>query len=61
MLSKKLLRKRASLRDLYRLYQVVVTVPKVLRLLKELGSTTVENVILNPLTDTLTVSLNNAF
>lgn len=56
MLSKKLMRKRASLKDIYRLYQVVASVPKVIRLLEELGSSTVESVITNPMKDALNVS-----
>lgn len=55
MLSKKLMRKRASLRDLYRLYQVVSNVPKALRLLKDIGSTTIDSVLLNPIKDSLSV------
>lgn len=51
------MRKRASLKDIYRLYQVVVSVPKVVRLLEDLGSATVQNVIINPMKDALNVSI----
>lgn len=49
----KLLRKKASLQDIFRLYQVVVRMPKILRLLDTLENPTVRNIINDPMRDTL--------
>lgn len=57
MLGKKLLRKKATLQDIYRLYQVVIRMPKIIALLEDLECVTVNNVILNPMRDCLCVSL----
>lgn len=43
------MRKKASLQDLYRLYQVVVRIPKIVTILDDLLNSTVENVIVSPL------------
>lgn len=56
MLGKKLMRKRATLQDIYRLYQIVNRVPKIVALLEDLECVTVNNVILNPMKDVLCVS-----
>lgn len=56
MLAKKLLRKKASLQDIYRLYQVVIRVPKILALLSELENSTIENVLFKPIKDNVAVS-----
>lgn len=53
MLGKKLMRKRATLQDIYRLYQVIVRIPKILIILCDLGCSTVTNVICNPIIDAL--------
>lgn len=55
VLCKKLMRKKASLQDLYRLYQVVIRIPKIIAILTDLLNSTVENVIVSPLKDTLEV------
>ena len=55
MLTKKLLRKKASLQDIYRLYQVVVRIPKLTSILSELDNVTVKNVLLTPMKDVLEV------
>lgn len=53
VLTKRLMRKKASLPDIYRLYQVIVRVPKLITILSELGNTTIENVLTTPMKDTL--------
>lgn len=53
MLGKKLMRKRATLQDIYRLYQVVLRMPKMLSALQELDCVTVDSVICDPITDVL--------
>lgn len=50
---KKLLRKKASLQDIFRLYQVVLRMPKILRLLETLENSAVRNIITEPMKDTL--------
>lgn len=50
---KKLLRKKASLQDIFRLYQVVLRMPKVLRLLETLENPAVRNIISEPMKDSL--------
>lgn len=57
MLSKKLMRKRATLQDIYRLYQVVIRIPSVILTLRDLECVTVNNVICDPLKDVLSVSV----
>lgn len=58
MLGKKLQRKRATLQDIYRLYQVAVRSPKLLTVLRELGCVTIDKNICEPLNDNLEVSFN---
>lgn len=53
MLGKKLMRKRATLQDIYRLYQVVNRVPKTISLLQDLECPTVNSVICDPIKDIL--------
>lgn len=53
MLGKKLMRKRATLQDIYRLYQAIVRVPKIINALQELECVTVTNVICDPMRDIL--------
>lgn len=53
MLGKKLMRKRATLQDIYRLYQVVIRIPKILIILRELECPTVTSAIYSPIKDTL--------
>lgn len=53
ILIKKLLRKRASLQDIYRLYQVVLRIPIVLRLLESIENTAIRSIVLDPMKDTL--------
>lgn len=57
MLGKKLLRKRATLQDIYRLYQIVIRVPKILAILDELDCITIKNVLCDPMKDALSVSI----
>lgn len=57
MLGKKLMRKNATLQDIYRLYQVVIRVPKIVAALQELECVTVNNVICDPMKDVLTVRI----
>lgn len=57
MLCKKLLRKRATLQDIYRLYQVVVRVPKLLAVLKDLDCVTINNALYDPIQDALSVCI----
>lgn len=49
------MRKNASLQDIYRLYQVVVRVPTVLTTLAELDNSTIDNVLTNPIKETIAV------
>lgn len=58
MLGKKLQRKRATLQDIYKLYQVTTRVPKILTALQELGCITIDKNICEPLKDVLE-ELNN--
>ncbi|XP_055591799.1 DNA mismatch repair protein spellchecker 1 isoform X2 [Uranotaenia lowii] len=53
ILIKKLLRKKASLQDIFRLYQVILRIPKILRLLEEQDSTTVISTLYNPMKETV--------
>lgn len=53
MLGKKLMRKKASLQDIFRLYQIVVRTPKILELLSDLENVAVNNVLYTPMKDTL--------
>ncbi|KAH8308107.1 hypothetical protein KR059_006489, partial [Drosophila kikkawai] len=48
MLTKKLMRRKATLQDLFRIYQVILRTPKILKLLLELENSTVESVICAP-------------
>lgn len=57
MLGKKLLRKRATLQDIYRLYQIVIRVPKILVVLDDLDCITIKNVLCEPMKDALSVSI----
>lgn len=43
------MRKKASLQDLYRLYQVVVRIPKIIVILSDLLNSAVDSVIVSPL------------
>ncbi|XP_011294478.1 DNA mismatch repair protein spellchecker 1 [Musca domestica] len=49
MLTKKLLRKKANLQDIFRIYQVLLRTPKIINLLKSLENSTVKNVICEPM------------
>lgn len=55
MLGKKLMRKRATLQDIYRLYQVVVRVPKLLAVLRTLECTAVDSIIVAEMVEVLQV------
>ncbi|XP_059618269.1 DNA mismatch repair protein spellchecker 1 [Phlebotomus argentipes] len=52
MLTKKLMRRNASLQDVYKLYRVVARIPNLLRLLSELENSTVDNILTDPIKDT---------
>lgn len=58
MLGKKLLRKRATLQDIYRLYQVIIRVPKILDVLNDLECVTINSSICDPIRDALAVSFS---
>lgn len=53
MLTKKLMRKKASLQDLFRIYQVVLRAPRLISTLLALENNTVTNVICEPMKNTL--------
>lgn len=57
VLSKKLMRKKASLQDIFRVYQVVLRMPKLVTIMEDLGHATVGSVLVQPLRDTLGVSV----
>uniref|UniRef100_A0A182JP70 DNA mismatch repair proteins mutS family domain-containing protein n=1 Tax=Anopheles christyi TaxID=43041 RepID=A0A182JP70_9DIPT len=52
---KRLLRRKASLQDIFRLYQIILRVPRILTLLEtnDVGSVAVQNNIKNPIKDSL--------
>lgn len=50
------MRKKSSLQDIYRLYQVILRIPKLIGILTELDNTAVDSVLLVPMKDTLSVS-----
>ncbi|KAG4080064.1 hypothetical protein HA402_014504 [Bradysia odoriphaga] len=52
VLCKRLMRKKASLKDLYRLYQVVARIPKILAILSDLLNPAVDSVIVSPMKET---------
>lgn len=56
MLGKKLMRKRATLQDIYRLYQVTLRVPKILTALQELDCPTINSILCDPLADVIAES-----
>lgn len=58
MLGKKLQRKRATLQDIYRLYQVAARSPKILTVLRELGCVTIDKNLCEPLKDNLEVNIS---
>lgn len=53
MLGKKLMRKRATLQDIYRLYLVVLRVPKMLSVLQEMDCATVNSILCDPILDVM--------
>ncbi|EDW77393.1 uncharacterized protein Dwil_GK18274 [Drosophila willistoni] len=48
MLTKKLMRRKATLQDLFRIYQVILRTPKILKALLELEHATVQSVLCDP-------------
>ncbi|XP_017859257.1 PREDICTED: DNA mismatch repair protein spellchecker 1 [Drosophila arizonae] len=48
MLTKKLMRRKANLQDLFRIYQVILRTPKILQVLLSLGHSTVQSVLCAP-------------
>lgn len=48
-LSKRLIRKKSSLQDIYRIYQVVARLPKLLKLFEMIDESAVNNIICEPL------------
>lgn len=58
VLTKKLSRKRASLQDVFKIYQVILRLPAILSNLGRLNNPTVTNVIQNPLQDIFTDLIN---
>lgn len=61
MLGKRLLRKRATLQDIFRLYQVVHRSAKTLAILKDLDCATINNALCDPLEDVLSVCVLHCF
>lgn len=57
VLNKKLMRRKAGLQDIFKIYQVILRMPDILESLKELDSSAVKNVLYDPLTDSYNVSL----
>ncbi|XP_055848504.1 DNA mismatch repair protein spellchecker 1 [Episyrphus balteatus] len=53
MLTKKLMRKKASIQDLFRIYQVILRAPRLISTLLALENNTVTNVICEPMKSTL--------
>uniref|UniRef100_A0A1A9VQD0 DNA mismatch repair proteins mutS family domain-containing protein n=1 Tax=Glossina austeni TaxID=7395 RepID=A0A1A9VQD0_GLOAU len=53
VLTKKLLRSKANLQDIFRIYQIILRTPKIVTILKELENTTVKGVLIDPLTGCL--------
>jgi DNA mismatch repair protein MSH2 len=51
MLTNKLLRKRSSLHDIFKIYQVIVRLPSILKMLKELNCNSLNATVYNPLND----------
>ncbi|XP_013099800.2 DNA mismatch repair protein spellchecker 1 [Stomoxys calcitrans] len=49
MLTKKLLRKKANLQDIFRIYQVMLRTPKVINILRSLENATINSVICGPM------------
>lgn len=49
MLTKKLLRKKANLQDIFRIYQVILRTPKVINALRSLENATIQSVICEPM------------
>lgn len=47
------MRKRATLQDIYRLYQAIIRIPKIIESLQELECVTITNVICDPMRDIL--------
>lgn len=58
-LAKKLMRKKASLQDVYKLYQVVIRLPRIITLLEDLENSAVQSVIIGPMNDMYQVRLIN--
>lgn len=56
VLNKKLMRRKAGLQDIFKIYQVILRMPDILESLKELDSPAVKNVLYDPLKDVYTVS-----
>lgn len=48
MLTKKLMRRKANLQDLFRVYQVILRTPKIIQLLSSLEHSTVKSVLCSP-------------
>lgn len=55
MLGKKLIRKKATLQDIFRIYQVIMRIPKILDLLESTDDVTVKNILHDPLKSTYEV------
>lgn len=55
------MRKKASLQDMYRLYQVVVRIPKIILVLDNLLNTAVESVLVCPLKESCEVRKRSHF
>lgn len=51
------MRKKASLQDIYRLYQVVGRMPKIILILNDMVNMTISNSLASPMTDTIQVCL----
>ncbi|XP_055379270.1 DNA mismatch repair protein spellchecker 1 [Condylostylus longicornis] len=53
MAARKLLRKKATLQDVFRIYQVIMRAPKIIKTLMELENSTINNVLVNPMKSTM--------
>lgn len=61
MLTRRLMRKKATLQDIFRLYQVVLRVPVLIKKLIDLENVTVNNVLSDPMKETLQVKISLNF
>ena len=56
VLNKMLMRRKAGLQDIFKIYQVILRMPDILECLKRLNNCAVQNILYEPLKDVYTVS-----